>query len=102
VARVLLDRLAAAAAANASAALVPTLYPGQGIRTTTRALFHRKIVLQDEAAAPSANWVVVSRRTAYWSREVRDRLARHPPFATRSRQGVWLSGVWSFTTERKD
>ena len=97
--RVLLDRLAAAAAPNASAALVPTLYPGQGIMTTTRGLLRRGILLQDEAAAPRADWVVVSRRTAYWSREVRDRLARRPPFATRSRQGVWLSGVWSFTGE---
>ncbi len=95
--RVLLDRLAAAAAPNASAALVPTLYPGQGIRTTTRSLHRRRIYLQDEAAAPGADWVVVSRRTAYWSRELRDRLAHRHPFATRTRQGVWLSGVWSFT-----
>jgi 4-amino-4-deoxy-L-arabinose transferase-like glycosyltransferase len=97
--RVLLDRLAAAAPPEASAALVPTLYPGQGIRTTTRALFHRKIFLQDEAAARRADWVIVSRRTAYWNPEVRARLARRPPFTTRSRQGVWLSGIWSFTEE---
>ncbi len=36
--QVLLDRLAREAHAGASAALVPTLYPGQGILTTNRAL----------------------------------------------------------------
>jgi hypothetical protein len=64
--------------------------------TTTRALLRRAILLQDEAAVTRSDWVVVSRRTAYWSPELRDRLARHPPIATRSRQGVWLSGIWSF------
>jgi 4-amino-4-deoxy-L-arabinose transferase-like glycosyltransferase len=94
--RVLLDRLAAEAAPDSSAALAPTLYPAQGILTTTPSLFRRGIILQDEAAAVQAHWVVVSRRTAYWSPALRDRLARHPPIATRSRQGVWLSGLWSF------
>jgi 4-amino-4-deoxy-L-arabinose transferase-like glycosyltransferase len=100
--RVLLDRLAAAAAPNASSALAPTLYPGQGIMTTTRGLLRRGILLQDEAAARDADWVVVSRRTAYWSRELRDRLARRPPVTTRSRQGVWLSGLWSFSAEGRE
>jgi hypothetical protein len=95
--RVLLDRLAAEAAPDASAALAPTLYPGQGILTTTPRLRRLKgSILQDESAAVQADWVVVSRRTAYWSPALRDRLARRPPIATRSRQGVWLAGLWAF------
>jgi 4-amino-4-deoxy-L-arabinose transferase-like glycosyltransferase len=94
--RVLLDRLARAAPAGAPAALAPTLYPRQGLMTTTRALLARGILLQDEAGAAGADWVVVSRRTAYWSPALRHRLALRPPVFTRSRQGVWLSGLWSF------
>ena len=50
--RVLLDRLAGAAAPDASAALAPTLYPGQGVVTTTQNLLRRGIHLEDEAASP--------------------------------------------------
>jgi 4-amino-4-deoxy-L-arabinose transferase-like glycosyltransferase len=97
---VLLDRLARDAVPRAPSALAPTLYPNQGVYTTTRRLFRREILLQDEAAAPTAAWVVVSRRTAYWSPTLAARLAQHPPVATRSRQGVWLSGLWSFPAPR--
>jgi 4-amino-4-deoxy-L-arabinose transferase-like glycosyltransferase len=94
--RVLLDDLTRRAAPNASAALVPTLYPQQGLLTTTRPLFDRGILLQDETAAPSADWVIISRRTAYWPGPLRNRIAGRQPVATRSRQRVWLSGLWSF------
>jgi 4-amino-4-deoxy-L-arabinose transferase-like glycosyltransferase len=97
--RVLLDRLARAAAPGDSAALAPTLYPGQGVMTTSRALFRRRIPLQDESAATRADWVVISRRTAYLSPALRARIAVRRPVATRSRQGVWLSGVWSFKSK---
>jgi 4-amino-4-deoxy-L-arabinose transferase-like glycosyltransferase len=93
--RVLLDRLATVAAPDASAALAPTLYPGQGVLTTSRSLARRGIVLRDEAAVSNVDWVVVSRRTAYWSPALRNQIAGRAPIATRSRQGVWLSGVWS-------
>ena len=100
--RVLLDRLAAAAAPNASAALVPTLYPGQGIMTTTRGLFRRGIVLQDEAAAraPTGSSSRAGPPTGARSSATASPAAAR--FATRSRQGVWLSGVWSFTRTRAD
>src|SRR5262249_31912060 len=41
--QVLLDRLAGAAQPGATAALVPSLYPGQGVLTTNRALVRREI-----------------------------------------------------------
>ncbi len=96
--QVLLDQLAQAARPDASAALVPTLYPGQGVRTTNLALFRRRIILADEQEAGRAEWIVLSRRTAYWRPQIRDRLDRGggERIATRSRQGVWLSALWHF------
>ena len=95
--RVLLDRLAAEAPPEASAALVPTLYPGQGPMTTTRPMARRTVILRDEEAAARADWVVVSRRTAYWKPELRQRLdGPGRRVLVRTRQGVWLSGLWQF------
>ena len=39
-------------AAGASAALVPTLYPGQGVLTTNRALARREIILRTSKSGP--------------------------------------------------
>jgi 4-amino-4-deoxy-L-arabinose transferase-like glycosyltransferase len=94
----LLDRLADQAQPGAKAALVPTLYPGQGILTTSRSLARKDIVLQDEERAKSAEWLVISRRVAYWRSEIAERM-RHGEgrqVAQRSRQGVWLSEIWHF------
>jgi 4-amino-4-deoxy-L-arabinose transferase-like glycosyltransferase len=92
--RVLLDGLAAIAPRDSSVALAPTLYPGQGNATTTPRLLAGGIVLQDEDAASRADWLVVSRRTAYWNPAVRKCLRLGNPIITRRRQGVWLSGLW--------
>lgn len=92
--RVLLDQLAREAEPEATAALAPTLYPGQGIANTTRAMSQRPIVLKDEDAALQAEWVVVSRRTAYWRPELRARLQQGRSILSRSRQGVWLASLW--------
>jgi len=94
----LLDRLAILAKPGATAALVPSLYPGQGILTTNRALARREIVLKDAEEAGRAEWLVLSRRTAYWRPEIRERLLRGhgTQVATRSRRGVWLSALWHF------
>ncbi len=95
---VLLDRLAREARPGASAALVPTLYPNQGLLTTNQALALAGIVLQDEQEGTRAEWVVLSRRTAYWTPEVRKRLEHGggKRIAVRARQGVWLSALWHF------
>jgi hypothetical protein len=95
---VLLDQLAREAQPGASAALVPTLYPGQGIRTTNRALARKDVILGDEQDGLKAEWLVVSRRTAYWRPEIEERLRLHGgrPVAVRTRQGVWLAALWHF------
>jgi 4-amino-4-deoxy-L-arabinose transferase-like glycosyltransferase len=92
----LLDRLVAEAPDGATAALVPTLAPHQGIYSTTRAMARRSLLLNDEDAAGRTNWLVVSRRTAYWKTDWSARLARGRKVAERSRQGVWLSALYSF------
>ncbi len=97
---VLLNRLAGEAQPDATAALVPTLYPGQGILTTgfNRNLARRGVILQDAETAANADWVVVSYRTAYWPQAWRDRLRRAGGrrIATRSRRGVRLAELWHF------
>jgi 4-amino-4-deoxy-L-arabinose transferase-like glycosyltransferase len=90
---VLLDRLAREAAPNDSAALAPTLAPGQGVVATIRTLAARPVVLSDEQAAATSEWVVVYRRESYWKPEVRA-IVDGQPVLLRSRQGVWLSGLW--------
>jgi 4-amino-4-deoxy-L-arabinose transferase-like glycosyltransferase len=96
--QVLLDRLAREAKGGASAALVPTLYPGQGILTTNRALARRNMILSDEQEGTKAEWLVVSRRTAYWRPAIKERLRRGEgqQVAMRTRQGVWLAALWHF------
>jgi len=98
--QVLLDQLARMARPDDSAALVPTLYRGQGVLTTNRALARRRIILADEQEGTRAEWVVLSRRTAYWRPEIKDRLrlGEGQMVASRSRQGVWLSALWHFPT----
>jgi hypothetical protein len=95
---VLLDRLAAEVHRGASAALAPTLYPGQGIFTTTSSLVRRDVVLLDDGAADSSEWVVVSRRSAYWKPVLTARLqgGGGERIFTRERQGIWLSALWHF------
>jgi 4-amino-4-deoxy-L-arabinose transferase-like glycosyltransferase len=89
----LLDELATLAKPGETAALAPTLAPEQGKVVTTRRLVHIPIVLADQDLASRADWLVISRRSSYWTPEVRDRIARDPMIATEKRQGVWLSAV---------
>ena len=89
--RPLLDRLAREARVGDSAAMAPTLAPQQGAYSTTRDLAKLPLVLGDQDAAAKAEWLVVSRREAYWPASVRDRLGRDVVVERRSRQGVWLS-----------
>ncbi len=98
--QVLLDRLASEAHAGATAALAPTLYPGQGILTTNRALARRDVILRDEDEGVRAEWLVVSRRTAYWRPQLIERLRDGGGrlVAVRSREGVWLAALWHFSS----
>ena len=100
--RPLLNRLAAEVKPGESAAIVPTLYPGQGAMTTTAPLLQREVILKDQDAAGNAEWLVVSRREAYWPEALKKRLASGGGrlVQTRARQGVWLSALWHFPADR--
>jgi 4-amino-4-deoxy-L-arabinose transferase-like glycosyltransferase len=102
--QVLLDRLAYEARAGSSAAMAPTLYPGQGAETTGfhRALARRGLILQDDPWAMQSEWVVISHRRAYLRTDLVDRLHRGEGrlVATRSRWGVELSALWQFPPPR--
>jgi hypothetical protein len=89
----ILEDLASRIRPGETAALAPTLAPEQGKVVTTRELVKIPIILSDQDLAGRADWLVVSRRTAYWTPEVRDRVANNPKSAVQSRQGVWLSAV---------
>src|SRR5262249_5018596 len=86
-----LGRLAREAGPGSSAAMAPTLYPGQGAETTGfhRDLARRGVVLQDDQAALESEWVVVSHRSAYLRTELLNRLqwGGAELIATRSRWG---------------
>ncbi|MBX6313970.1 MAG: glycosyltransferase family 39 protein [Isosphaeraceae bacterium] len=90
---VLLDELAGQARPGQLAAMAPTLHHLQAPAAMTPELLQRKITLADESALAKADWVVLYRRSAYWNKDVRA-LARTRPTALRTRQGIWLSGLW--------
>ena len=90
---VLLDRLADVARPDQTGALVPTLAPDQGTIATTRRLARLPLIIKDADGAPTTDFLLVSRRSAYWSDLVRDRLAHDEWIAVRSRQGVWLAAL---------
>jgi 4-amino-4-deoxy-L-arabinose transferase-like glycosyltransferase len=102
--RVLLNGLADHVSPGQTAALAPTLYPGQGPLSTTRALIQKDVILQDEQAASRSDWLVLSRRRAYWRQELLARLSQGEGHRvmTRHRQGVWLSALWHFHRARSD
>ncbi len=68
--RRLLRALYSSMTPGSTAALAPTLAPGQGAFATGRALIAQKAFLDDEEKAATDDFVVVYRRTAYWKPEV--------------------------------
>jgi 4-amino-4-deoxy-L-arabinose transferase-like glycosyltransferase len=76
--------------------LEPSLHEAMPLGYTTPALAQKglRIVAESSARPRPASWVLVFRREAYWSPEVRALTLNRRPVALRSRQGVWLSGLW--------
>lgn len=90
---VLLAELARAAVPGQTVALAPTLAPDQGKIATTRRLAQLSLIISDAESAATADWLLVSRRSAYWSDPIRARLGRDRWVAVRGRQGVWLAAL---------
>ncbi len=97
---VLLDRLAQEVQPGETVALVPTLHHIQPVATLTPALVAKNVRLLDQSAFESANWLIVSRREAYWPPNLKARLSTMRPVAIRSRDGVWLSGLFHDETRK--
>lgn len=89
---VLLDELARRAQLGQSVALAPTLHHIQPAAYLTSSLFDKGITIRPEGEP--ADWLIVYRRSAYWSPTTRARVESRPPLFARTRQGVWLSGIW--------
>ncbi|HEU5119093.1 MAG TPA: glycosyltransferase family 39 protein [Isosphaeraceae bacterium] len=98
---ILLDELAQRADIGDTSALAPTLAPSQGFVATSRALVSREMALADQEAVDASEWVVIYRRPAYWSSDVRSLVENQPPVTVRTRQGVWLSGLWHHSVKKK-
>ena len=89
----LIDHLARIADRGDSAALAPTLHHLQATATLRPSLVEKEVRLDDESAVGRDRWVVVYRRLAYWNPAL-SAITQTKPRFVRSRQGVWLSGVW--------
>lgn len=89
--RRLLHELARRSSPGTSAALAPTLAPGQGTIASTRELIARRVILDDEQKAAGDDYLVVYRRPAYWKDDVRTLLGGGEVVAENSRWGVWLA-----------
>ncbi len=89
--RRLLGQLVRQMTPDSTAALAPTLAPGQGGFATGRALVVRKAFLYDEDKAAGDDFLVVYRRTAYWKPEIQRIIREGQTIAENARHGVWLS-----------
>ena len=93
--RVLLDEVSKEVPGDAAIVLVPTLYPGQGIASTTPAMARKPVLLSDQENLSRARWVVVSRRSAYWPVDLQERLQNGRLVYQRVCRGVWLSALYA-------
>ncbi|MFO0958716.1 MAG: 4-amino-4-deoxy-L-arabinose transferase [Isosphaeraceae bacterium] len=90
----LLDELARVASPGDVTSVVPTLHHIQPGSMMTAKLLERRIRLEPQEARDRARWLLISRRTAYWPGGMAEELEGRRPIGLRSRQGVWLSGIW--------
>lgn len=97
---VLLDRLAHEIQPGETVALVPTLHHIQPVATLTPGLVAKNVRLLDQSAWETATWLIVSRREAYWPPGLKARLATMRRVDVRSRDGVWLSGLFRDETTK--
>ncbi len=89
--RTLLGKLAPRMTADSSAALAPTLAPGQGAFATGRSFLAEKTLLNDEDKSTTDDFLVVYRRTSYWRPEIERIVSEGETLAENARHGVWLS-----------
>ena len=90
----LLDELLVQVKPGESVALIPTLHGTQAVMTTPYAMLIKGQVVRDQAEWKLAHYLLVYRREAYWPEGVAQWVQNHEPILLRSRDGVWLAGLW--------
>jgi len=98
--RVFLERLVQEVPAKATVALVPTLYPGQGIVSTTPAMARKPVLLADQEAISDATWLVVTRRTAYWPNGLETKLQGGRLVYQRRCGTTWLAALYQLGPQK--
>ncbi|QDV32908.1 glycosyltransferase family 39 protein [Tautonia plasticadhaerens] len=91
---VLLEKVDRLVPPGSEVALAPTFHHLHPIALMTPGLFEDSVTLAPEQALGRSPWLVVFRRSAYWSPEVRAAVRGGRPLAERSRDGVWLSRLY--------
>ncbi|MFM7132449.1 MAG: hypothetical protein ACKO0V_24125, partial [bacterium] len=92
--KTLLEELMKQVKPGDSVALVPTLHGTQAVMTTPYEMLIKGQVVKDQAAWNDADYLLVYRREAYWPEGVAEWVKTHEPIKLRSRDGVWLAGLW--------
>jgi hypothetical protein len=77
-------------------AIAPTFHHLYPTALLNAGLFEKEIRLLPEQGLDESRWLLVSRRSAYWSPAIEAALARGEPVAEQSRAGVWLSRLYRF------
>jgi 4-amino-4-deoxy-L-arabinose transferase-like glycosyltransferase len=75
-------------------AVVPTLAQSQAAFLTPPWLMRQGRLFRDQGDWRDADWLIVYRRSSYWPQGLAEWIETRRPAATRSRDGVWLAGIW--------
>lgn len=92
--RKLLSRLLEVRSKGDAVAVVPTLHQNQAIFFTPLELMKQGDLFRDQSAWREARYLVVYRRQSYWPAEFEAWIESHEPISLRSRNGIWLGGIW--------
>lgn len=90
----MLNELVAQVKPGERVVLLPTLHGSQAAMTTPQEMLGKGQILQDQAAWRNADYLLVYRREAYWPDGIAEWLQTHEPLILRSRDHVWLAGLW--------
>jgi hypothetical protein len=75
-------------------AVVPTLHSTQSLFFMPLESMKQGDLFRDQSAWRDAQFLVVYRRQSYWPDEFAEWIKTHEPISLRSRNGVWLAGIW--------
>ena len=97
--RRLLDDAALRIPEGSTVPIAPTFHHLQPIASMTPALAMRWITLAPEQGLAAADWLIVFRRSAYWTEPIRAAIQSGRPVLENARGGVWLARVYRIEPE---